>query len=273
MRRLRTHFIGVGEAFDQALGNTSVLVEAESDSENTVRLLVDCGYSVPQNLFSRFPDPNLLDGVYFTHFHADHSFGFPGLVGRLRGAGRTRPLTLIGQPGTKERLTAIYELAYPGSMAKAPFPLEFIEFSLDKPQLDWNGLRLDFAELEHPMRNFGIRIDSGSTAVGISGDGAMTDASKRLFKTVDVLVHEAFTYETIGENPLHNLHSSVEDVLELLSSSSAIRTVALVHICRPERARCKAAIANLISSRPPGRMGRIDLFIPEPGDCILSPQN
>jgi ribonuclease Z len=243
MRRLRTHFIGVGEAFDQALGNTSVLVEAESESENSVRLLVDCGYSVPQNLFSHFPDPNLLDGVYFTHFHADHAFGFPGLIGRLRGAGRTRPLSLIGQPGTQERLTAIYELAYPGSMAKAPFPLEF------------------------------IGIDSGSTAVGVSGDGAMTDASKRLFKTVDVLVHEAFTYETVGESPLHNLHSSVEDVLELLSSSSAIRTAALVHICRPERARCKAAIANLISSRQPGRVGRIELFIPEPGDCILSPQH
>ncbi len=270
MQRLKIEFIGVGEAFDPALGNSSVLVHSSAPGGDRTRLLVDCGYAVPRSFFGRYPDPELLDGVYFTHFHADHAFGFPALIGRLRGDKRTRPLTVIGQPGTKGRLTEIYELAYPGSMAKTPFELEFIEFEPARPQISWRGLDLSFAELMHPMKNFGIRIETDGRSAGISGDGSMTEQSRSLFSGVDLLVHEAFQFEKTGDPVFDVGHCNAREVAEFAAASPAIGRVALVHIRRLERQRCCRELNELAAIGVAGRPGPLDILIPEPGDCVLA---
>ena len=272
---LRIEFIGVGEAFDPVLGNSSTLVHSGID-QNTGRgtkLLIDCGYSVPRDLFSRYQSPELLDGVYFTHCHADHSFGFPALIGRLRNDGRTRPLSVIGQPGTAARLTEIYELAYPGSLAKAPFPIEFIEFDPAHPVLEWRNLHLAFAELDHPMRNFGIRITAGGVQAGISGDGSMTPQSRDLFSTVDLLVHEAFQFERQETDPAAGFgHSTVREVLDYVAASRSIRKAALVHIRRLERHKCRRKAVEYWSQigGPGSESGAspVEIIIPEPGDSV-----
>ena len=41
---MKIEFIGVGEAFDLALGNTSLLLHSK------LKLLIDCGYAVPQSI-------------------------------------------------------------------------------------------------------------------------------------------------------------------------------------------------------------------------------
>ena len=276
---LRLEFIGVGEAFDPVLGNSSTLVHSgihsgtDPQSCRGSKLLVDCGYGVPRDLFARYQSPDLLDGVYFTHCHADHSFGFPALIGRLRNDGRTRPLSLIGQPGTKARLTEIYELAYPGSMAKTPFPLEFIEFNPSRPFLQWRDLSLAFAELDHPLLNFGIRISTGGVHAGISGDGSMTPQSRELFATVDALVHEAFQFERAETDPAAGFgHSTVREVLDFVAAKRSIRKAALVHIRRLARDDCRRRAAEYWcriagSNSEPGA-APVEIIIPEPGDTI-----
>lgn len=266
MDRLRIEIIGVGEAFDPVLGNSSAVVYAPGN----INLLVDCGYAVPRNLFAAHTDPEFIDAIYFTHLHADHSFGFPGLIGRLRGDKRKKPLTVIGQSGTKKRLEEIFELAYPASLAKTPFQIEFIEFKDDWPELEWRGLKLEFAELQHPLRNFGIRIEAGQTAVGISGDGSITPASRKLLSNVDVLVHEAFQFERTGDPAFDLGHSNVCEVVELVTQAPRIKTAALVHMRRSEREESRRKLALLLSKLETDNRELAEFRIPEPGDYILS---
>ncbi len=40
-----------------------------------------------------------IDVICFTHYHADHISGLPGLLLTMGNADRTKPLTLIGPKG------------------------------------------------------------------------------------------------------------------------------------------------------------------------------
>ena len=74
--------LGVGEAFDEILPNTSMLVRTEYQGK-PVTVLFDCGYSVPPRFWQLGLDVETLDGIWISHFHADHAFGLPALLVRL----------------------------------------------------------------------------------------------------------------------------------------------------------------------------------------------
>ena len=60
------HFVGTGGAFDYQYGNSSALVDCNSE-----RYLIDCGHDV----YSRLREKDAIDPIDFiliTHFHADH---------------------------------------------------------------------------------------------------------------------------------------------------------------------------------------------------------
>ena len=59
---MKINFLGVGEAFDNVLPNTSILV-----SSKKTNILLDCGYSVPQQYFKLSNNPNFLDAIYISH--------------------------------------------------------------------------------------------------------------------------------------------------------------------------------------------------------------
>ena len=75
-------FLGVGEAFDEKLTNTSVLVKVEEGCSN-VRLLMDCGFTVPSQFWREGLHVDALDAVWISHFHGDHFFGVPALLVRF----------------------------------------------------------------------------------------------------------------------------------------------------------------------------------------------
>ena len=67
---MRVTWNGTGSAWAAKFGNSSAVVEAEG-----VRLLVDCGHTVP----ARLPGMGLtlrdLDAVFISHLHGDHVYG------------------------------------------------------------------------------------------------------------------------------------------------------------------------------------------------------
>ena len=68
------------------------------------RLLFDCGEGTQRQLLRS--DVGLVDllEIYFTHFHADHFLGLPGMLKTFALRGRTAPLTLYGPRGLGELL-------------------------------------------------------------------------------------------------------------------------------------------------------------------------
>ncbi|QJB56336.1 MBL fold metallo-hydrolase [Pseudodesulfovibrio sp. zrk46] len=248
---MRVTFAGVGEAFDERLANTSLLAETEKTS-----LLIDCGFTAASAFWSVARRPLELDALYISHFHGDHYFGIPALLVRSIEDGRTKPLTILGQPGVEQRICDLMEMAYVGTMRKAQFGLVFVECVPGSP-VSIGDMQLSFAVNDHPVRCLSIRVDSGGSSFFYSSDGKPTEETRALAKGCGLVVHESFTLE-----PKTAGHGTVDSSIDFARQAGA-DTLALVHIRRNVRhdrmneilQRCEAAVD-------------MTAVVPESGDCL-----
>jgi ribonuclease BN (tRNA processing enzyme) len=241
----RLTFVGTGEAFDPELPNTSLLYRGDRT------LLFDCGYSVPHALWRITQDPSLLDAVYVTHLHADHSFGLPALLLWMREAGRTRPLTVFGGSGVDRWLERLLDLGYPGSYAPEKcYPIEAVAVQPGTVHA-FGALALSNAESRHVVRNLSVRVDEGGRSFCYSGDGAPSDATRALYRGATVLVHECYAAEHAPEG-----HASADEILHL-ADDAGVSELCLLHVARG----AKDAVRRRVATRTRVR-------IPAPGDAI-----
>lgn len=248
-------FLGVGEAFDEALPNTSILIRYRGGTP-TVTLLLDCGFTVPPQFWREKLKVDELDGIWISHFHGDHSLGLPALLVRFWEEGRSKVLTLIGQKGIDAFARKSLELAYPGFYKKIGFPLRFLEVEPDK-ETEVFGLSFQAAENSHSQRDLALRIDAEGKSIYYSGDGRPTLECMALAKGSQLIIHEAFHPET--EFPGHG---TVKGSIEMAKQSGA-QNLALVHIQRDAR--------NQVIKEMKGYMDEgtsLNVLIPEPGHRI-----
>ena len=123
---MKVIFLGVGEAFDERLENTSILVRAGSGASQA-SVLLDCGFTAPSLYWRRSSGPDELDALWISHFHGDHFFGIPALLTRFWEMKRGKPFTILGQRGVEEVVLKAMELAYPSFRKRLAFDLRFIE--------------------------------------------------------------------------------------------------------------------------------------------------
>ena len=62
-------------------------------------LLIDCGEGTQIAMKERGWTFKPIDTICFTHYHADHISGLPGILLAMANAERSEPLTLIGPRG------------------------------------------------------------------------------------------------------------------------------------------------------------------------------
>jgi ribonuclease BN (tRNA processing enzyme) len=226
-------FLGVGEAFDEAQPNNSSIVATDK-----TKLMLDCGFTAPTQLWKYDADPNFLDGVNISHQHADHFFGLPALLLRMWEGKRTRPFIIICQKELKDNFDQFMELAYKGFKAKFSYPIELVE-AADGGNVEFGGLKLSFEKTVHSGDNLAVRIDDGSKSFVFSGDGSPMQGTG-FYKNVDLLVLETYLYdeERIG-------HSSMLSAIEFAKANGA-KSLALTHINRDlRRMRLEEIIAKL----------------------------
>ena len=172
---MKVTFLGVGEAFDENNTHTCILVEAAGR-----RMLVDCGATAPPSVWHQSKRPDYLDGIFISHFHADHVFGLPSLMMRMWEDGRTRPFYLFGPVGTQRNVERLMEVAYHGMVANLPFTLRFRELQRSHRWDDWN---LRVVNTRHTVQNLGLRLEAGSPTKVFcySGDGMFTPTASKLY--------------------------------------------------------------------------------------------
>lgn len=89
---------------------------------NGQNILIDCGEGTQIALAQKGWSACSIDVICFTHFHADHISGLPGMLLAMGNGGRTQPVILVG-PKNLERTVASLRVIAP----KLPFPIEFFE--------------------------------------------------------------------------------------------------------------------------------------------------
>lgn len=89
-------------------------------------LLLDCGEGTQVGVKLAGWGFKAIDAIGFTHFHADHIAGLPGLLLTIGNSGRTEPLTLFGPPGLEAVVRCLCVIC------PLPFPLRIAELPADR---------------------------------------------------------------------------------------------------------------------------------------------
>lgn len=253
---MKAIFLGVGEACDELLPNTAVLVETETSGVRR-SVLLDCGFTVPPLYWRQGVDQEELDALWLSHFHGDHFFGTPALILRFWEMKRRKPLIILGHAGVEEIVVQTMNLAYPNFLEKLTYLLEFIPVEPGR-SLQAAGLTWDFAVNNHGQRDLAVRIDDGKNSLFYSGDGLFTPETIALAQGCDLAVHEAFKLV----EPISG-HGSVSQCIDFARKAN-VACLALVHVQRDERRERYEEILRFIDS-----IDDLHILLPEPGDELL----
>lgn len=253
---MKVTFLGVGEACDERLPNTSIwLVSGDGPSRRSI--LLDCGFTAPPQYWRECPDPDDLDAVWISHFHGDHFFGIPALLLRFWELKRTKPLAVVGQAGIEEKVHQAMELAYPNFLPKLAYPLEF-HVAVPGNTLSVVGLSWKACASGHGQPNLSVRVGDGTRSIFYSGDGMPTDETLELASGSDLVIHEAFRLDEPTPG-----HGTVTQCIEF-ARKAHVSSLALVHMQRDERRDRYYEIINVIKhSLDP------EVYLPEPGDELM----
>ena len=127
---------------------TSMMARCEG-----VNLLIDCGEGTQIAMKEKGWSPKPIDILCFTHFHADHISGLPGLLLSMGNAEKTTPLTIIGPKGVERVVGALRVIA-----PELPFEIRFLELKDPRECIDLAPFRIEAFRVNHNTICYGYRI-------------------------------------------------------------------------------------------------------------------
>jgi ribonuclease Z len=144
---LSVAFLGTGGAVPSARRNTASVLVARGGE----RLLFDCGEGT-QRQMQRSLGLVQVDSIFFTHFHADHFLGLPGLLKTYDLTERERPLTVYGPRGLVDLFKTLARV-----IGKVGYGLDLVEIDPgDAIPLD--GAEVRAFPVEHSVRALGYSL-------------------------------------------------------------------------------------------------------------------
>jgi len=229
-------------------------------------ILLDCGEGTQIPWRSLGWGFKRLSLICFSHWHADHVAGLPGILHALAVADRTEPLTIIGPKGTRNIVTSLRELApvLPYDVVCADFangqqwqqgtvridvcagnhqvPVLVYRFSI----LRRPAFQVDVAQQKGVPREAWSRLADGvdvdgwqadefqgpprrGLSVGFMTDTRPTQAALSLLQGVDLLISEG-TYgdDADGANAIQNKHLTFREAA-MFASEAGVRRLVLTH--------------------------------------------
>jgi ribonuclease Z len=264
----RLTVLGSGDAFSGCGCNAAYVVDDH--------VLIDCGAPVQTLLPRAGMAVASLDLVLITHFHADHTYMLPMMLGARAFTGEPRPgLTIGGPPGTREYVLRLLGTGYGRHL---------VQLIGERLQLRWMVLQdgATAAIGDYTVRAHAVVHSTGpslaytvqrhdSAVIGFSGDSTLCAGLRRTIAAADLMVCECTGWDAptdgghLWRGDLEQLIADYPDTRFLLSHLRAKGTVAgawMAHDLLALDVRVEPSAgtpsrddlgANL---RPPGQAGR-----------------
>ncbi len=116
-------------------------------------ILIDCGEGTQVSIKEKGWSFKPIDIICFTHYHADHISGLPGLLLTMGNAERTEPLLMAGPKGLERVVNALRVIA-----PELPFPIQFHEWEGTEDAIERNGYRIEAFRVNHNVPCYGYNI-------------------------------------------------------------------------------------------------------------------
>jgi ribonuclease Z len=220
----RLTVLGSGDAFSGCGCNAAYLVDG--------RVLVDCGAPVQALLPRVGMTAAAIDVVMVTHFHADHTYMLPMLLGARAFAGELRAgLTIAGPPGTREYVRRLLITGYGHHLVgliEERLQLRWLVLQ-DGARAEVHGYTLRAHAVVHSTGpSLAYTVQRGDAAViGFSGDTSLCSGLRRAIAEADVMVSEC----TGWDGPTEGGHLWRGELEELIAEFPGTRFV-LSHLRR-----------------------------------------
>lgn len=120
---------------------------------NGKSVLIDCGEGTQVAMKEKGWSPKPIDIICFTHYHADHISGLPGLLLTMGNAERTEPLKMIGPKGLAKIVNSLRVIA-----PELPFEIHFHELSEGSETISVDGLDIRAFRVNHNVTCYGYNI-------------------------------------------------------------------------------------------------------------------
>lgn len=120
---------------------------------NGKSILVDCGEGTQIALREKGWSPKPIDIICFTHYHADHVSGLPGMLLTMGNAERTEPLLLIGPKGLNRTVSALRTIA-----PELPFEVNCVEIDGNEQEFSFDGFRIKAFKVNHSVLCYGYSL-------------------------------------------------------------------------------------------------------------------
>jgi len=215
---MRLTVLGSGDAFSGCGCNAGYLVDS--------RVLVDCG--APVNVLVRRVGATV-DGLHLilvTHFHADHTFMLPIVLGgRAFHPGSDNELTIAGPVGTREYVERLISDGYGEGihgMLRARLRLSYavLQDGSDRTLLGYRVRAHAVVHSTGPSLAYTL-TDADGTTIGFSGDSTRCAGLERAIDESDLFVCECTRWDGVAEGG----HLSSGEVADLMRAHPDTRFV------------------------------------------------
>ena len=154
-------------------------------------ILIDCGEGTQLAIKEQGWSFHDIDVICFTHYHADHISGLPGLLLTMGNADRTEPVTMIGPKGLQRVVSALRVIA-----PELPFEIKFIELLDNEMSIDICGVNIEAFKVNHNVLCYGYSVKLKRGGKFIVEKALANDIPKQLWSRLqkgETIEHEGRT--------------------------------------------------------------------------------